>query len=62
MNLPSLLPGEPEPGIVHCPLEIVPLPLNFRAGEDHLHYDGNYHERRRRPGATLMFASRGRSR
>lgn len=53
VNLPSLLPADPEPRIVRCPLEVAPLPLSFRAGEDHLHYDGNYHERRRGPGSDV---------
>jgi 5'-nucleotidase len=53
VNLPSLLPGEPEPRIVHCPLEIAPLPLSFRVGADLLHYDGNYHERGRSAGSDV---------
>jgi 5'-nucleotidase len=53
VNLPSLLPGEPEPRVIHCPLELAPLPLSFRVGEDLLHYDGNYHERGRSAGSDV---------
>jgi 5'-nucleotidase len=45
VNLPHVMPGEPEPSVVHCPLEVGPLPLSFRQLEDVLHYDGKYHER-----------------
>ena len=30
-----------------------PLPLSFRAGDDLLHYDGNYHERSRSAGSDV---------
>ncbi len=53
VNFPSLRPDEPEPRVVHCPLEIGPLPLSFRAGDDWLHYDGNYHERPRILGSDV---------
>ncbi len=53
VNLPSLLPGEPEPRVVRCPLEIAPLPLSFRSGDDLLHYDGDYHERGRSAGSDV---------
>jgi 5'-nucleotidase len=53
VNLPSLSPGDPEPRVVHCPLEIAPLPLSFRATDEHLHYDGRYHERGRSAGSDV---------
>ncbi len=53
VNLPSLLPGDPEPRVIHCPLEIAPLPLSFRATDEHLHYDGKYHERGRSAGSDV---------
>ena len=53
INLPHLAPDEPEPRIVFCPLEAGPLPLSFRVDGDALHYDGNYHERRRQAGSDV---------
>src|ERR1019366_3386797 len=53
VNLPHLLPSEPEPNIVRCPLEIGPLPLSFRVVEDALHYDGIYHQRPRIVGSDV---------
>jgi 5'-nucleotidase len=53
VNLPSLAAHEPEPRVVRCPLESGPLPLSFRAGDDWLHYDGNYHERPRIAGSDV---------
>ena len=38
VNLPSLAADEPEPRIVHCPLEAGPLPLSFRELEDFLFF------------------------
>ena len=53
VNLPHLLPGEPEPHIVRCALEVGPLPLSFRVVEDALHYDGVYHQRPRTVGSDV---------
>ena len=53
VNLPSLTPSEPEPRVVHCPLEAGPLPLSFREHDEGLHYDGNYHERPRIAGSDV---------
>jgi 5'-nucleotidase len=53
VNLPSLTPPEPEPRIVHCPLESAPLPLSFRYDGELLHYDGNYHQRARGVGSDV---------
>jgi 5'-nucleotidase len=53
VNLPSLTPQEPEPRVVHCPLESGPLPLSFRHDGDLLHYDGNYHQRVRGAGSDV---------
>ena len=53
VNLPSLSPEEPEPRVVHCPLEAGPLPLSFRDEGELLHYDGNYHERPRIIGSDV---------
>jgi 5'-nucleotidase len=53
VNLPQLLPGAADPNVVHCPLEVGPLPLSFRQVEDALHYDGNYHQRPRVAGSDV---------
>jgi 5'-nucleotidase len=53
VNLPHLPPGEPDPIIVHCPLDVGPLPLSFRHDGDCLHYDGNYHMRSRGSGSDV---------
>ena len=53
VNLPHLEPGSPLPEMVICPLDAGPLPLSFRREGDLLHYDGDYHGRRREPGADV---------
>lgn len=53
VNLPHLDDDEPEPRVVDCPLEGGPLPLSYRDAEGLLHYDGDYHGRRRRPGGDV---------
>jgi 5'-nucleotidase len=39
--------------VIRCPLEAGPLPLSFRELDDTLHYDGNYHERKRGIGSDV---------
>jgi 5'-nucleotidase len=53
INLPNLRPDEPEPELVFCPLETGPLPLSFREEAGLFHYNGNYHQRPRRPGSDV---------
>ncbi len=53
VNLPHLDAAAAEPEIVHCPLDATPLPLSFRLDGELLHYDGNYHERRRATGTDV---------
>jgi 5'-nucleotidase len=53
VNLPHLVPGEPEPEIVMCPLEKGPLPLGFRVDGHAYHYEANYHQRQRGPGSDV---------
>jgi 5'-nucleotidase len=53
VNLPSLLPEEPEPRAIRCSLEAGPLPLSFREVDECLHYDGNYHQRARIAGSDV---------
>lgn len=59
VNLPSLLPNDPEPRIVHCPLESGPLPLSFRHEGALFHYNGNYHERPRKDGSDVAVCFAG---
>src|SRR5262245_26764664 len=47
VNLPHVGPGEPDPEVVFCRLDPMPLPLSFREDGDCLHYDGDYHGRQR---------------
>jgi 5'-nucleotidase len=53
VNLPHPEPGAPPPEVVHCGLDTGPLPLSFRRDGEFLHYDGNYHQRRRDPGGDV---------
>jgi 5'-nucleotidase len=53
VNLPHLEPGAPDPEVVFCRLDPAPLPVSFREEGGLLHYDGNYHLRRREPGTDV---------
>lgn len=53
VNLPHLDPDAPDPDAVACRLDPAPLPLSYREEAGRLHYDGNYHERRREPGCDV---------
>jgi 5'-nucleotidase len=59
VNLPHLEPGAPPPEIVFCPLEVGPLPLQFRRDGDTWHYAGDYHARHRTPGSDVDVCFRG---
>lgn len=59
VNLPSLGENDPEPAIIHCPLDTGPLPLSFRDEGDLFHYDGNYHERPRVSGGDVAVCFAG---
>ena len=52
VNLPHLLPDDPDPPVVECRLDPMPLPLSFLREGDSWRYNGDYHGRRREPGAT----------
>jgi 5'-nucleotidase len=60
INLPHLEPGAAMPQVVFCPLDPTPLPLSFRREGELFHYDGDYHERRRRPGSDVDVCFRGK--
>jgi 5'-nucleotidase len=60
VNLPHLEPGAARPDAVRCPLDTSPLPLRFRADGDAVCYDGDYHQRQRRPGHDVDICFGGR--
>jgi 5'-nucleotidase len=60
VNFPNLLPTDPDPEVVFCPLDPHPLPLSYRHEEDGLIYDGNYHLRDRSDGADVDVCFGGR--
>jgi 5'-nucleotidase len=60
VNLPHLEPGAAAPEVVFCRLDPMPLPLSFREEGDRLHYDGDYHGRRRESGTDVDVCFRGR--
>jgi 5'-nucleotidase len=60
INLPHLEDGTAEPDVVYCPLDPMPLPLSFRWDGELLHYDGDYHQRRREPGADVEVCFSGK--
>jgi 5'-nucleotidase len=60
INLPHLPLDAPTPEVVFCPLDLMPLPLSFRQESEFLHYDGNYHQRGRQPGADVDVCFGGR--
>jgi len=53
INLPHPSPGDREPEVVFCQFDPSPLPLDYRVEADQAHYAGNYHGRRRTPGADV---------
>jgi 5'-nucleotidase len=59
VNLPYLESGQSDPDVVFCPLDSTPLPLSFREDEEGLVYDGDYHQRRRDPGADVEVCFNG---
>jgi 5'-nucleotidase len=60
VNLPHLLPDEPDPEVVFCLLDPHPLPLSYRHEESGMHYDGDYHARERIAGADVDVCFGGR--
>lgn len=62
VNLPHLDPGAVAPEVVFCRVDPGPLPISYRDDGDGniLVYDGNYHQRRREPGADVEVCFGGR--
>ncbi len=53
VNLPHLLPTEPDPEVVFCQPCTKPLPINYRIEGDEFYYAGVYQERDRTPGSDV---------
>ncbi|MCL1469776.1 5'/3'-nucleotidase SurE [Argonema antarcticum] len=53
VNLPHLLPGEPDPEVVFCQPSTEPLPVNYRVEGDEYYYHGEYAKRDRTPGTDV---------
>lgn len=60
INLPHLLPGEPDPEVVFCQPCTKPLPINYRIEGDNFYYDGKYSQRDRTPGSDVDVCFSGR--
>lgn len=61
VNLPHLRPEDPDPEMVFCPLDSNPLPLSYRHEDDGtMHYEGDYHTRKREDGADVDVCFGGR--
>lgn len=53
VNLPHLLPGDPDPEIVFCEPSTQPLPVNYRIEGENFYYQGEYARRDRAPGTDV---------
>ncbi len=53
VNLPHPGPEADEPGMVDCPLDPSPLPLDYRVNDGAAEYTGNYQARPRCPGGDV---------
>ncbi len=53
VNLPHLLPGEPDPEVVFCQPCTKPLPVNYRIEGDKFYYVGEYAKREHTPGSDV---------
>jgi 5'-nucleotidase len=60
VNLPHLAADDPDPEIVHCPLDSQPMPVRFQAEEGRFRYAGDYHTRPCDPGADVEVCFSGR--
>jgi 5'-nucleotidase len=53
VNLPHLLPGDPDPEVVFCQPCTQPLPVNYRIEGEQFYYVGDYAKRDRTPGSDV---------
>jgi 5'-nucleotidase len=60
VNLPHVEGHQPDPEVVVCPINTLPLPLSYRREGDLFHYDGDYHGRPRHRGTDVDVCFGGR--
>jgi 5'-nucleotidase len=60
VNLPNLEETAPDPEVVFCPVNPLPLPLSYRRVGELFHYDGDYHGRPRQHGSDVDVCFGGR--
>ncbi|KYC41650.1 5'/3'-nucleotidase SurE [Scytonema hofmannii PCC 7110] len=60
VNLPHLMPGEPDPEVVFCQPCTKPLPINYRIEGDNFYYYGEYAKRDRTPGSDVDICFSGK--
>lgn len=60
VNLPHLMPGEPEPEVVFCQPCTKPLPINYRIEGENFYYYGEYAKRDRTPGSDVDICFSGK--
>lgn len=64
VNLPCLPANAPDPEVVHCPLDVSPLPVSFliegEKWEYVYRYNGVYQDRKRQPGHDVDVCFNGR--
>lgn len=60
VNLPHLMPGEPDPEVVFCQPCTKPLPINYRIEGDNFYYYGEYAKRDRTPGSDVDMCFSGK--
>lgn len=53
VNLPHLLPGDPDPEVVFCQTCTQALPVNYRIEGDNFYYVGDYAQRDRTKGSDV---------
>jgi 5'-nucleotidase len=59
VNLPHLVPGDPEPDLVVCPACTQPLPTDFKVDQEQFYYVGEYGRRRYDPGSDVAICFGG---
>jgi 5'-nucleotidase len=60
VNLPHLMPEEPDPEVVFCQPCTKPLPINYRVEGDRFYYYGEYAKRDRTPGSDVDICFSGK--
>jgi 5'-nucleotidase len=60
VNLPHLLPGDPDPEVVFCQPCTQPLPVVYRVEDDQYYYVGEYAKRGRTPGSDVDICFSGK--